>query len=178
MRKQMLSSNPQPAPPHVPASSSSSAAATTTTAAPVVSDEELACWPYCYQVDLLKDDLEDLEESHWRLQRDLKEKTRVSHLCLPPSIVNVIASCICLLSHAVPFHGNHDSVICLCNQAECMCLQARESASAAAATAAAAVPDPESWFAFLVDSAHSSAPAHDALLASLSLTHELHLCLR
>ena len=34
-------------------------------------------WSYCYQIDTLKDDLMELQEGHQRLQRNLKEKTRV-----------------------------------------------------------------------------------------------------
>ena len=43
-------------------------------------DTNQICWPYCYQIDALKDDLEELDESHHRLQKDLKEKTRVRYL--------------------------------------------------------------------------------------------------
>lgn len=56
VRKQLLSSNPMPPD----------------------EDKEQVCWPYCYQVDVLKDDLEELDESHQRLQKDLKDKTRVT----------------------------------------------------------------------------------------------------
>lgn len=34
-------------------------------------------WSYCYQIESLKDDLMELQEGHHRLQRSLKEKTRV-----------------------------------------------------------------------------------------------------
>ena len=35
---------------------------------------------YSYQVELLKDDLEELQENYYRLQRELKEKSRVYDL--------------------------------------------------------------------------------------------------
>ena len=41
-------------------------------------DKEQICWPYCYQIEVLKDDLEEMEESHHRLTREYKDKTRVS----------------------------------------------------------------------------------------------------
>lgn len=33
---------------------------------------------YCYQIEALKDDLQELEESYTRIQREHKEKARVS----------------------------------------------------------------------------------------------------
>lgn len=41
-------------------------------------DREQLTWPYCYQIELLKDDLEEIEEAHHRLTKEYKDKTRVS----------------------------------------------------------------------------------------------------
>lgn len=38
---------------------------------------------YSYQVELLKDDLEELQENYYRLQRELKEKSRVRNIFYP-----------------------------------------------------------------------------------------------
>ena len=37
---------------------------------------------YVYQIDLFKDEMEELEENYLRLQRDFKEKSRVCILLL------------------------------------------------------------------------------------------------
>jgi len=43
-------------------------------------DKEQICWPYCYQIEALKDDLEEIEEAQSRLTRDYKEKSRTHDL--------------------------------------------------------------------------------------------------
>jgi len=55
LRKQLLNSNSQPPD----------------------EEKEQICWPFCYQIECLKDDLEELEEANQRITKEYKEKNRV-----------------------------------------------------------------------------------------------------